>query len=644
MSKIVNIAIIGLGPRGLVVLERLSALLPKKNSGCRFIIHIFEENKLGEGVHTAMQPDYLLLNTICSQISMYADASVANVGIINQGETFAEWLIKQGIYQSLDPNAYLPRSVLGQYLADASQKIINNLRRFHSVRVYHDIATDIRQVTAQQYQIYIGTKIAVTADYIYLTTGHSTNMPNERDTFLLNIVQKYKQQNSKLEYLMNIYPIRDIPAKVSANYTVAIEGLGLAALDVLTALTVGKGGRYIVDNNELIYQKSGDEPTIIMYSLDGLPLSGRAYNQKDKNHHYHPKIFTYEKISLLRKLKGVGPMRQLDFELDVFPELIKEIYYCYYTTWLKNYKNQAIANQFGEDFIKACASKHQLINVVHQYIPKEAQLNWKTFFNPFADRNFNSIQDYKSWLIQFLEQDLAECHRGNLNSPYKAACDSIRDMRDVLRFAVEFSGLTPASHKIFFEQYMPFLNRISIGPPKERVAEMLALIKAGVLDIFIGPSPQVTFDDEIYKFTLSSTHIRKKNINRYADVIIKARIPAAVPAADQSPLMQNAIKRGLLTAYSNGNFNPGGIAINNNLHPIDHNQQVHKSIWAMGPLVEGAKFYTFVLPAPGNNSVVFRDANTAVLEMLSTITPTLKFSKHNNKNKLSNNKINYLLR
>src|SRR6185503_15061837 len=73
-----EICIIGFGPSGLCIFERIVAyakaeLLPPG----QYQVHIVDPNEHGTGVHSVSQPDYLTLNTICGQLTMYADASTS---------------------------------------------------------------------------------------------------------------------------------------------------------------------------------------------------------------------------------------------------------------------------------------------------------------------------------------------------------------------------------------------------------------------------------------------------------------------------------------------------------------------------------------------------------------------------------------
>ena len=64
-----TVAIIGLGSRGLGVLERIAALAGDE----QVAVEVIDPSATGAGVHDPGQPDYLLLNTTCGQISMFPD-------------------------------------------------------------------------------------------------------------------------------------------------------------------------------------------------------------------------------------------------------------------------------------------------------------------------------------------------------------------------------------------------------------------------------------------------------------------------------------------------------------------------------------------------------------------------------------------
>lgn len=83
----IKIAIVGLGPRGLSIFERLlsaAELLPDQYID----LAIFEPNKPGCGVHVVEQPGYLMLNTVAGQIGAYPDAAALSELPHGRGDWF----------------------------------------------------------------------------------------------------------------------------------------------------------------------------------------------------------------------------------------------------------------------------------------------------------------------------------------------------------------------------------------------------------------------------------------------------------------------------------------------------------------------------------------------------------------------------
>jgi len=130
-----DVAIVGMGPWGLAVLERLvSGALERGAAAPRLTVHVVEPGPPGSGVYGGAQPDYLVLNTPCGQHSMYPYPSHA-AGRLGSG--FYEWAVASG-YQwvgvrcevttggrPLTPHDFLPRRIMGEYLAWAYRGLVS---------------------------------------------------------------------------------------------------------------------------------------------------------------------------------------------------------------------------------------------------------------------------------------------------------------------------------------------------------------------------------------------------------------------------------------------------------------------------------------------------------------------------------------
>ena len=73
--KAIAVAIVGMGPRGLTVLERILEHAHSLPEASRLDIEVFEPGDCGQGVHPAGQSDHLLINTVASQVTMFARAA-----------------------------------------------------------------------------------------------------------------------------------------------------------------------------------------------------------------------------------------------------------------------------------------------------------------------------------------------------------------------------------------------------------------------------------------------------------------------------------------------------------------------------------------------------------------------------------------
>lgn len=217
----------------------------------------------------------------------------------------------------------------------------------------------------------------------------------------------------------------------------------------------------------------------------------------------------------------------------------------------------------------------------------------------------------------YLIADLYEANIGNIDSPIKAACDVMRDLRDNLRAAIDFGGLKEASHRWLFSAFVPVMNRTAVGPPKERIEEMLALIDAGVLVMDWGPGAECQRSNTDQRLYVISTYW--KNEKQPADVLVHARVSMHSPKEDASPLIQDILKNGYARLFYNEKFHPGGIEINRNFNLINQQGETLETVWTLGMLTEGGKFYTFVVPRPGVNSTAVVDSGRCVEKMISMI-------------------------
>jgi len=608
--KTYHVAIIGVGPRGLNILERIKAIFGRNPIEAELIVHLIDPGEPGQGTHVANQPNYFLLNTIAGQVTMFSDTTVKNAGFVVRGQSLLDWANEQGYRyvngsyikadqegRSLDENDYLPRSILGEYLTGVFDQIFYSLPANIKLRHYRCRAENLVERKDGRIDVVLKEDYKLTVDFVFLTIGHSQNKLDFEEQKVLEKVLACGRYNPHLAYFYNPYPMTKLTS-ISPEATVIVQGIGLTAYDVIAQLTVGRGGKFVANATQsLKYNPSGREPQIMLYSRQSIPFNSRGSNEKGISGQYQAKFFTLQQIAQLRhQAFQIRKTHQLDFFEELYPLLFKEMCYVYEVTKLgvKELNPQL-------------------------YVPsKEVEEAIDYILNPLKNSHFNDYREFEEFVLKLLQDDIAQAFGGNISNPIKAATDILRDIRDNLRYAVDFGGLTPASHERFLKEICPIINRVAVGPPKERNIELLALLEAGIVKLGPGPNSRLEFSEQHSKFLLKSTQLSSPSGYSF-DVLIKAKVDSFYPTDDKSKLIQNLLKSGMVTPYKNGLFHPGGIAIDEFQNIINRDGKVYKNIWALGILVEGPNFYTYVLPRPFVNSRALQDAGRCVLAMLNQI-------------------------
>nr|WSZ98940.1 FAD/NAD(P)-binding protein [Streptomyces sp. NBC_00857] len=589
-----RVAVVGVGPRGLSVLQKIGELAGELPDGHTLDVHLIDPGDGGQGAHPARQPAHLLTNTVASQVSMFADGS---------GPSFTEWAVSAG-YRAfdttyhptgddsgapVDEHAYLPRWLLGSYLSWVFDRTLGSLPEIVRVVQHRDRAVDVEPVGSDRYAVRLARGFTVTVDYLFLTTGHCERVPTEEDRAHGEFVREHADRNPHLAYFSTPYPV-DLLQRIAPKSTVAVQGFGLTAHDVISELTVGRGGTFHGTGPDTEYRPSGREPRILLFSRQCLPFSARGVNQKGVTGGHRARFFTPDAVRALRRIRPDG---RLDFVADVLPLLVKEMCYAY--------REAQRGRPVPPEGYEPSEDERRII---------------EKLLDPLAGEEFADQAAFRRFFTDYVADDLAHAELGNLTSPVKAATDVIRDTRAALREAVEFGGLTPASHHIFNTVYVPVMNRVSFGPPRHRNHQLLALLRAGVVDLAGGPGGRLVPDREQGRYTVRTDYPGGTE-TRPADALVVARLDAFHPERDRSPLTSALLARGLVRPYRNGDFSPGGLDIDETGRPFTAQGTPLRGAWAVGYLVEGPRFYTHALPRHGIASQFIRDAHAAVRDMVT---------------------------
>ena len=570
-----RIAIIGMGSRGLSVLEQIIGLT-RSATGLRLRIDVFDPQIPGSGLHHTEQPDYLMLNTMAGQLSAFSSAFPASG---RPGMTFLQWCNARHI--RLDERGHVaahrgrpvrfgdfaPRKLLGRYLQDCYRLLIQQCPAHVQVQHHAERVSQCRSLAGQRgqpaWRLVTASGWQLACDALFLTTGHDAAAALE-----------------------------------TVGQCVAIEGLGLTAMDTLAQLTEGRGGCFIRDGSLAgwRYQPSGREPRVFMYSRSGLPFHARPglldAESTDAIALLPRLYFTAQTVDALRLGSANG---QLDFRQDVLPLIEAEMRAVFY---------QARVRLDAPDQLRPVQQRLQQATDSAQRRRLFAWLAEQ--WGPFEPRDWLATErwdgdpaDYARWFRQWIERDLALSRLGTAQNPVKQALEVWRDYRDLLRRVADHNGLSETSTRDFYATWAGLSNRLVGGPQHERHEDLLALIQAGIVTLL---PPGAAHPAAV-------------------DTVISARNAHHGLSAGRQPLLDDLLDQGLIRAAHA--YPADGLETDRCARAVRKDGSINERLWALGPLVEGCTFYNHYVPTPDPACLAPLQAREAVECCLRTLTGEL---------------------
>lgn len=614
-----EIAVVGLGPRGLSVAERLSAnahaLVPR---GRRLVVHLVDP-RLADGgqVWRSTQDRLLLMNTVASQVTMFVDETVDCAGPVVRGPSLYEWARSIALLGSPDvpdavraeagalgPDDYPSRAFYGSYLRWTRRRIT---RTEPSVRfVAHQArAVDVRDARdgRQDVRLDDGTTVGGLAAVV-LALGHQPHELTPAEAEL----SRYAERHG-LRYVPPGNPADEPTGDVPAGEPVLLRGMGLNFFDHLALFTLGRGGEFTRGpGGALTYVPSGREPRLVAGSRRGVPYQARARNEKGASGRHEPRFLTGEVIARLP--------HGADFRRDVWPLIDQEVRTVFHAAQVR--ERGCDAGEFTEAFAAAgpadvpldgdplAVRETEAQRIILAKFGLDRSWDWRHVAAPYSAADLASTAAFRAWLRSSVDTELAEARKGNVTGPLKAATDVLRDLRNEIRLAVDHGGISGASYRDDLRRwYMPLNAYLSIGPPAERVEQFGALLDAGVLEV-LGPDLRIGGVDG--RFAARSAACPDVVVR--AKTLIEARLPDTDLRRTTDPLLRALLARGECRPYRIGEFETGGLAVTRRpYHVLDARDRPHPRRFAFGVPTEAVHWVTAAGIRPGVNSVILGDAD-----------------------------------
>ncbi|GAA1109287.1 FAD/NAD(P)-binding protein [Arthrobacter flavus] len=638
MGRSLRVAVVGAGPRGTSVLERLisqwEAQQPDQHQ--QLDIHVIDPESPGPGhVWRPTQSRLFLMNTP----SLFP--TVVPVGTPDHelvpsvvGYSFDDWRVlvtsdpvptlsnaDREELSGLGSSGFPSRALYGRYLEWIYQQLVDRCGAGATI-THH--ATDAREISreAPGYRLRLGDDSELAADAVVLALGHVPSQLSPEQETLRDGAARYS-----LKYWPPAVPADVDWAKLPAKKPVLVRGLGLNFFDAMIQLTEGRGGRFTPEEGgKLSYQPSGSEPQIVAASRRGVPYRAKA--QLDS---YLPRSVTlrYCTLPALQTFadQGITP----GFDHDIWPLLHRDVVTAYYSTLVRVAGPDLLADPEG--FLQRVHTAvtvsgpewaAALDSVLASELPTVHHLDVERLSHPFAGRRFAGAKDYQEAVLDYLDADVAESLRGE-DSPLKMAIGAMNAGRTVIKQVVADGGLTDQAWLTELRGWFePLVEGVASGPPAIRIAQLAALARAGVVQ-FVGPNPQFAVDADTERFEASSPWV--EGAGAAASYLVDAMMPPNRAATTLSPLLRQLLDDGLvrpklMMATDGAPVSAPGLDVT--LPPyraIDGSGRAHQHLYVVGLQLASVQWGTAIAaqahtpPAAGSRTL--RDADDIARAILT---------------------------
>src|SRR5919206_758395 len=256
-----SLVIVGAGPRGTGLIERIAANAPELYAGSGLDIHLVDPHQPGAGrIWRQAQSPLLWMNSHAEDVTMFTDETVAMEGPVREGPTLHEWA-------GIDGRTFADRQLQGAYLRWVHEQAVAALPP--DVTVHHHPRRALRIVgpCEGRQQVWLeGRSRPLPADLVVLAIGHLDAELDEQQRELADYAREHGLVHLPPDFTADsdLSPLR-------AGEPVLVRGFGLAFVDLMVLLTEGRGGRYEGDT----YLPSGREPVLYVGSRRGVPYHSK---------------------------------------------------------------------------------------------------------------------------------------------------------------------------------------------------------------------------------------------------------------------------------------------------------------------------------------------------------------------------------
>ncbi|MFC9641052.1 FAD/NAD(P)-binding protein [Streptomyces mirabilis] len=563
-----SLVIVGAGPRGTGLIERIAANAPELYAGSGLDIHLVDPHPPGAGrIWREAQSPLLWMNSHAEDVTMFTDETVVMDGPVRPGPTLHEWA-------AIDGRTFADRQLQGAYLSWVHEQAVAALPP--DVTVHHHPCRALRVSGPREgrQQVWLeGRPRPLLADLVVLALGH---LDAELD-----------QEQGELATYAHAHDLVHLPPDFTADSDlsslapgepVLVRGFGLAFVDLMVLLTEGRGGRYDGDT----YLPSGREPVLYVGSRRGVPYHSKIGYDWTGERPPLPRFFGPAEVdALLARPEG------FDFRRDVWPSIEKELGFAHYhRLFTVHPERTAIAwTDFEEKYAAGEAAEREAL--VTSAVPDPAdRLDLAVLDRPLDGVRYASHEEFQDGLRAYVEGDLRRRHDPG-NSPDLAVFLGLLSVYGQL---IRLGDVGPWWHGFF--------SHLASGPPGPRLRQMLALSRAGVVR-FVGADMAVVAEDGVFR--ASSATVPGETIE--ARALVEARLPEPTVGRALDPLLRELHADGAVET-------PEGLlrVDRSDGRILDRGGRPHPRRFALGPYTDVRTPGAFTRPRTGGPAFRQNDA------------------------------------
>ncbi|WP_237685783.1 FAD/NAD(P)-binding protein [Arthrobacter sunyaminii] len=640
-----QLAVIGAGPRGISVVERTLAryLALPEPSRPALKIRVIDPFNPGPGhVWRTGQSRLFLMNTPCLFPTVVpAGATADELAASPSGLSFDQWRIlmmdpgagtelpaaDRDELAQLTPGAFPSRAVYGRYLEWTFARL-QEAALAAGVELDHvrsEVLSLTRPETGAGWVLEVAGEDKLDADAVVLALGHLPAALSADQDRLRDAADRHK-----LRYLPPAVP-SDVDFSVfPAGEPVLVRGLGLNFFDIMIQVTTGRGGRFLPSGlpagRALRYEPSGREPVLVAASRRGTPYRAKARLDSYVPRSVRLRYFTEEAAAAFRQ-QGILP----GFDHDLWPLLHRDAVWAYYSTLARVAADELLepAELFLEELRAALdfpgpewdSVKEKVLD---RFVPADRRTNLEALAQPLGRRPYRGAHDLDNAVLAYLEDDAAGSAAGE-DDPLKMAIGALNAGRTLLKSIVADGGLADASWlselRGWFE---PLVEGLASGPPPERIEQLAALVRAGVVH-FVGPDPRFDIDEARGVFTGSSPW---SGTEYAARTLVEAMMPPNRVDRNISPLLGGMLRDGLvrpkvmMAADGTAVITPGMDVTLPPYRPVGISGEPQENLYVLGLQLSSVQWGTAIAAEAGSpagaGARTLRDADDIASALLSS--------------------------